>query len=208
MNDDDRTLGDDALRARLRAADPADALAPLPPTWLDHRMEQLMTDTTTTPAAPEAATPARPRIPRWMPLAGAAAAVAIAAAIVAPLALGGTQPSVEQLAAPEGGGLASGSCLALDSATIAAQDQAFAATVLEVGDGTVLLEVTDVFAGEVADRVEVTQVDAASSDFSGVPFEVGADYLVGALDGTVTGCGVSGADSPELRAFYDEAFGG
>jgi len=47
---DDESLDDDALRARLRAADPADALAPLPPTWLDHRMEQLMTETPTTPA--------------------------------------------------------------------------------------------------------------------------------------------------------------
>lgn len=206
MHDDD-SRGDDALRARLRAADPADALAPLPPTWLDHRMEQLMTDTSTA-TAPEAPTPVRSRIPRWMPVAGAAAAVAIAAAIIAPLALGGSQPTVEQLAAPEGGGLASGSCLALDAATIAAQDQAFAATVLEIDGDTVVLEVSETFAGDVADRVEVPQVDATSSDYSGVPFAVGGEFLVSALDGTVTGCGVTGADSPELRAFYDEAFGG
>lgn len=202
MSDDDREL-----RQQLGAADPARALAPLPATWLDHRMEQLMTDTSTA-TAPEAATPARSRIPRWMPVAGATAAVAIAAAIAAPLALGGTQPTVEQLAAPEGGGLASGSCLALDPATIAAQDQAFAATVLEVDGGTVVLEVTETFAGEVADRVEVPQVDATSSDYSGVPFAVGGDFLVGALDGTITGCGVTGEDSPELRAFYDAAFAG
>lgn len=206
MHDDD-SRGDDALRARLRAADPADALAPLPPTWLDHRMEQLMTDTTTATAR-EAPTPARSRIPRWMPVAGAAAAVAIAGAVVTSLTLGGTQPTVEQLAAPEGGGLASGSCLALDPATIAAQDQAFAATVLEIDGGTVVLEVTETFAGDVADRVEVPQVDATSSDYSGVPFTLGGEFLIGALDGTVTGCGVTGVDSPELRAFYDEAFGG
>lgn len=210
MHDDD--VDDDALRQQLRAADPARELAPLPATWLDHRMEQLMTDHSTTGSttatAPEATTPARSRIPRWMPVAGAAAAVATAAAIVAPLALGGTQPTVEQLAAPEGGGLASGSCLALDPATIAAQDQAFAATVLEIDGDTVLLEVTETFVGEVADRVEVPQVDATSSDYSGVPFAVGGDLLVGALDGTITGCGVTGEDSPELRAFYDEAFAG
>ena len=153
MHDDDRSLRD-----QLQRADPARDLAPLPPTWLDHRMEQLMTDTSTA-TAPEAATPARSRIPRWMPVAGAAAAVAIAAAIVAPLALGGSRPTVEQLAAPEGGGLASGSCLALDPATIAAQDQAFAATVLEVDGGTVVLEVTETFAGEVAERVEAYNCD-------------------------------------------------
>lgn len=202
MTDDDR-----ALRQQLRATDPARALAPLPPTWLDHRMEQLMTDTSTA-TAPEAATPSRSRIPRWMPVAGAAAAVAIAAAIVAPLALGGPQPTVEALDPATGGDLASGSCLALEPSTVAAQDQAFAATVLSVEGGTVLLEVTETFAGEVADRVEVAQVDATSSDFSGVPFEVGERYLVGALDGTITGCGVTGTDSAELRAVYDAAFGG
>ncbi|MDO8381520.1 MAG: hypothetical protein Q7T17_00845, partial [Microbacterium sp.] len=71
MSDDDREL-----HQQLGAADPARALAPLPSTWLDHRMEQLMTDQSTadstTATAPEAATPARPRIPRWMPVAGAA----------------------------------------------------------------------------------------------------------------------------------------
>ncbi len=211
MTDDDR-----ALRQQLRATDPARALAPLPPTWLDHRMEQIMTDPTVAPET-EAATTlatagddavARRRIPRWMPVAGAAAAVAIAAAIVAPLALGGSQPTVEALDPATGGDLASGSCLALEPATVAAQDQAFAATVLSVEGGTVLLEVTETFAGEVADRVEVTQVDAMSSDFSGVPFEVGERYLVGALDGTITGCGVTGTDSAELRAVYDAAFRG
>jgi len=67
---------------------------------------------------------------------------------------------------------------------VAAQDQAFAATVLQ------------------------TQVDAMSSDFSGVPFEVGQRYLVGAVNGTITSCGVTGADSGKLRAVYDAAFPG
>jgi len=67
--------------------------------------------------------------------------------------------------------------------------------------------VTERFAGEVADRVEVTQVDAIDSDFSSVPFELGGSYLVAAGHGTVRGCGLSGPDSPELRAIYDAAFG-
>lgn len=73
---------------------------------------------------------------------------------------------------------------------------------------TVLLEVTERFVGDVADRVEVTQVDGVSSDFSGVPFTVGQNYLVGAIDGTITGCGVTGADDADLRAVYDAAFPG
>ena len=202
MHDDDR-----ALRDQLRAADPARALPPASPTWLDHRMEQLMTDqflatTTVTPEAP------RGTFRRWRPVVGVAAGVFIAAAIVVPLVLGGSEPTVEALQPPVGGGLASGSCLVLEPATVAAQEQAFAATVLQIQGDTVLLEVTERFAGDVADRVEVAQVDAMTSDFSGVPFEVGQTYLVGAVEGTITGCGVTGADSAELRAVYDAAFPG
>ena len=202
MHDDDR-----ALRDQLRAADPTRALPPASPTWLDHRMEQLMTDqflatTTVTPEAP------RGTFRRWRPVVGVAAGVFIAAAIVVPLVLGGSEPTVEALQPPVGGGLASGSCLVLEPATVAAQEQAFAATVLQIQGDTVLLEVTERFAGDVADRVEVAQVDAMTSDFSGVPFEVGQSYLVGAVEGTITGCGVTGADSAELRTVYDAAFPG
>lgn len=199
--------GDRALRDQLRAADPARALPPASPTWLDHRMEQVMTDqSVTTPTV----TPEAPRhaFRRWMPVAGVAAGLVIAAAIVAPLVLGGPEPTVESLQPSMGGGLASGSCLVLEPATVAAQQQAFAATVLQIQGNTVLLEVTERFVGEVADRVEVAQIDAMTSDFSGVPFEVGQSYLVGAVDGTITGCGVTGADSAELRAVYDAAFPG
>ncbi|TFD85232.1 MULTISPECIES: hypothetical protein [Cryobacterium] len=202
MHDDDR-----ALREQLRGADPARALLPASPTWLDHRMEQIMTDQslTTTTVTPEGP---RRTFRRWMPVVGVAAGLAIAAAIVAPLVLGGAEPTVEALQPPMGGDLASGSCLALEPATVSAQEQAFAATVLQIRGGIAMLEVTERFAGDVADRVEVAQVDAMTSDFSGVPFEVGQSYLVGAVDGTMTGCGVTGADSAELRAVYDAAFPG
>ena len=141
-------------------------------------------------------------------MVGVAAGLAIAAAIVAPLVLGGPEPTVEALQPPMGEGLASGSCLALEPATVAAQQQAFAATVLQIQGDTVLLEVMERFAGDVADRVEVAQVDATTSDSSGVPFDGGQSYLVGAVDGTITSCGVTGADSTELRAVYDAAFPG
>lgn len=196
MHDDDRSL-----RERLRGADPARDLAPLPPTWLDHRMEQIMTDTTTP------AVPARTARRTWIPVAGVAAALAIGAAIAVPLMLGGTA-TVEPLALPEGGGLASGSCLPVSAETLQAQEQAFAARVLSVEGDLVTFEVTDRFAGEVADRVTVPQVDELTSDFSLVPFAVGDSYLVTATDGVVTGCGLSGADTAELRAVYDEAFAG
>ncbi|MFN4002408.1 hypothetical protein [Microcella sp.] len=198
MHDDDRSL-----REQLRGADPARDLAPLPPTWLDHRMEQIMTDTTTP------AVPARSARRTWIPIAGVAAALAIGAAIAVPLAIGGT-PTVEPLALPEGGGLASGSCLTVDAAGLLAQEQAFAARVLTVEGDIVTFEVTERFAGDVADRITVPQVDelTTSTDFSLEPFAAGDSYLVTATDGTISACGLSGPDTPELRALFVEAFGG
>lgn len=195
---------DGLLREQLRGADPARNLAALPPTWLDHRMEQIMTSTTPTP---EATAPERSARPPWIPIAGVAAALAIGAAIALPLALGGS-PTVEPLALPAGGGLASGSCLPVTSEGLLAQEQAFAARVIAVEGETVTFEVTERFAGDVADRVTVPQVDELTSDFSLSPFATGDAVLVVATDGTVTGCGLSGADTTELRAIYDVAFGG
>jgi len=202
MHNDDRVLRD-----QLRAGDPARALPPASPTWLDHRMEQIMTDQSPTSTTVTAEAPRR-TFRRWVPLVAVAAGVAVAAAIIVPIVLGGPKPSVEALKPPMGGGLASGSCLVLEPATVAAQEQAFAATVLQIRGDTVVLEVTERFAGDVADRVEVTQVDAMTSDFSGVPFEVGQSYLIGAVNGTITSCGVTGPDSARLRAVYDAAFPG
>ncbi len=204
MQDDDRHL-----REQLRSADPARDLAPLPPMWLDHRMEQIMSDTPSTPAnKPEAptTTPSTARRP-WIAIAVAAASVAAAAAIAVPLVLGGS-PTVEQLALPDGGGLASGSCLPVTAEGLLEQEQAFAARVIAVEGETVTLEVTERFAGEVADRVTMPQVDELTSDFSLQPLAVGDEYLVVAGDGEIRGCGLSGPDSAELRALYAEAFGG
>ena len=196
MDDDDRTL-----REQMRAADPAREIALLPETWLDHRMEHIMTETEISPAAP-----VRSIRRGWVPLVGIAAALTIGAAIAVPLTVGGT-PTTEQLAQPGGGGISSGSCLPVTAEGLLAQEQTFAARVISVDGDTVTLEVTERFAGEVADRVEVQQVDVISSDFSGVPFALGESYLVAAGDATIRGCGLSGTDSPELRAIYDAAFG-
>ncbi len=199
MHDDDRRL-----RERLGNADPARDLAPLPPTWLDHRMEQIMTDQT--PLTVTADVRRSPAMRVWVPIALAGTSAAAAVAIAVPLMLGGT-PTVEPLALPEGGGLASGSCLPVSPEGLLSQDQVFAARVLTVEGDLVTFEVTERFAGEVADRVTVPQVDELTSDFSLVPFATGDTVLVAATDGTVTGCGLSGADTAELRAVYDAAFG-
>ena len=201
MHDDDR-----AMRDQLRAVDSAGALPPVSPTWLDHRMEQIMTEqSSSTPTA--TLVPSRPRFRPWMALVGVAAALVTAAAITVPIVLGGTQQTVETLQ-PTQGGPAGVSCIQLTPETVALQDQAFAATVLRVDGTKAVLEVTERFAGDVADRVEVTQSTGGDPDLSSVPFELGKDYLVGASGGRVSGCGITGLDTPELRAIYVAAFPG
>lgn len=198
MHDDDHRL-----REQLRHIDPARELAPYPPTWLSHRMEQIMTDSTGTTDSTIAA-PARKRN-LWM-AAAAAAALAVGAAVVIPLGLAGA-PTTEVLALPSDGGTTIGSCLPVTPEGLSSQEKAFAANAIAVDGDTVTLEVTERFAGDVADRVEVTQLDAIDSDFSSVSFALGESYLVAAGDGMVRGCGLSGVDDPELRAVYDSAFG-
>lgn len=192
---------DHLLREQLHEIDPARDLTPVPRMWLDHRMEQIMTEPTAT-ATPSAPTRRTRRI--WIP-ATAAAALALAAAITVPLALRGT-PTTEVLALPGGGGISSGSCLPVTPEGLRDQEKAFAARVISVEGDTVTLEVTERFAGEVADRVQVEQDDAIDSDFSSVQFESGQSYLLAAGDGTIRGCGLSGADTAELRSIYDVAF--
>jgi uncharacterized protein GlcG (DUF336 family) len=125
---------------------------------------------------------------------------------VVPLALAGA-PTTEVLALPNDGGTTIGSCLPVTPEGLSSQEKAFAANAIAIDGDTVTLHVTERFAGDVADRVEVTQLDAIDSDFSSVSFAVGGSYLVAAGDGMVRGCGLSGADSPDLRAVYDAAFG-
>jgi len=205
MHDDDREL-----RALLRSADPARHHAPLDSHRIEQMLEHTMNDTASqsapTAATPAAASPAARGRRVWIPIAGVAAAAA-AAAIALPLALGGT-PSVMALEQPVGESLAAGSCLVISAESLLAEELAFAGRVLSVDGGRVVLEVTERFAGEVADRVEVPQVVAGSDDGSGVPFEADGTYLVAATDGTIAGCGLSGVDDADLRAVYDEAFAG
>lgn len=201
---------DDTMREQFRAADPARHYAPLDSYRLEKMMDTAMTDTATTrdsaisPREPSRAAATARRW--WMPATGLTG-VAAAAAIAVPLAIGGSA-SVMALDQPDPVALAAGSCLEVSAESLLAQEQAFAARVLEVDGETVLLEVTERFAGDVADRVEVPQVNATDGDFSGIPFNTDASYLVSATDGTIAGCGLSGIDDAGLRAVYDEAFRG
>ncbi|GHE09438.1 hypothetical protein [Klenkia taihuensis] len=188
-------MTDDELHARLRAADPLPDLPPLAP----ERLDQLLEDTVTGTEAPTT------RRPRTLLLAAAAAAAVVVVGGGA-LALTGRDGGTTTLAlAPPD---VSASCAALTPELLAGSDVAFAGRVTAVSGDTVVLETTQRFTGEVGDTVEVTQGDGSVVDGAALTFEPGQVYLLTADDGTIGSCSGSGPDSPELRALFDQAFGG
>lgn len=195
MNDIDH----DHLRRSLRRADPA---ASLPPLSTD-RFERLLKDTTMTDTATPTATPttsgSRTRL-AFAAVGGLAAAGIAAFAIV--ISIPASAPTVLE-AAP--GGVAM-KCAAVTVDSFADVDLAFEAQVASIDGGTVMLHVTDRFAGEVADTVVTTQGDGQISDGGPLVYEAGATYLIASVDGRVLSCGQSGVENPELRSIYDAAF--
>ncbi|SDC01025.1 hypothetical protein [Nocardioides lianchengensis] len=213
---------DDELRARLRAADPAASLGPADPERVARLLEDTMSHDTET-QVPERRTGTRGRNPlTWLV---AAAAVLVIGGVgvftltgspdddsAPPVAENGTgssdgpEPVVISLRAPTG---ASGRCMVPNAEVLAQQQVAFAGTVDEISDGTVVLTPTTTYAGDEADRVEVVQPSEEMTQLIGaVDFQVGETYLVSATDGQVTVCGFSGPATPELEQLYTDAFGG
>jgi len=186
---------EDELMARLRAADPLPDLPPLTP----ERLDQLLEDTVTSTAAPT-------RRPRALLLAAAAAAGVVVVGGGA-LYLTGQDGGTTTLALAPGGGPAA-ICAALTPDGLAGNDVAFAGRVTSIAGGVVTLQTTQRFAGDVGDVVEVNQGEGGVVDGAPIVFEEGQSYLLTADGGTIGSCSGSGPDTPELRALFDEAFGG
>lgn len=205
--------GDDDLRRRLHDGDPARAAGPLDPHQsrtaheiLERAMATADLHDATTPLPDRAPRPGRRRL-----LAvgvAAAAVVAVGAGLALSGVLGGDDAPAESstLALTAAPGDALGSCAMFSVDTLAAQPVALAGTVTAVSGEVATLDVSRWYAGGDADLVTVTSTQGAALD--GVDLAVGADYLLTATDGVVSGCGYSGPASPELAASFDEAFGG
>jgi hypothetical protein len=99
-------------------------------------------------------------------------------------------------------------CLEITPDVVAASDIAFRAEVTGIEGGVVSLRVTERFAGEVGDIVQVDQGDDEPIDGAPLVFVDGATYLVSTEGTTIGSCGESGIVSPELEAIYDAAFPG
>lgn len=213
---------DDALRARLRAADPAASLGPADPDGVARLLEDTMSHDIDT-QVPERQTGTRGRNPlTWLV---AAAAVLVIAGVgvftltgtdddttAPPIADdngsgdGGGEPVVISLRAPAA---STGRCMMPSAEVLSQQQVAFEGTVEKIDEGTVVLTPTEFYAGDEADRVEVdAPAEQLTNLIGAVEFEVGGTYLVSATDGQVTVCGFSGPATPELEQLYADAFGG
>jgi hypothetical protein len=215
--------GDQTLRRRLRDVDPARPGGPMSsqqsPSAQDLRERAMRIadrhdSTTTDPARTAAAHDDPGRAPRrpWL-VAGAAAAVA-AVAVGGGLALSGalgsqdTPAPASTLALTAAPSDVAGSCLAFDVGVLAGMPTALAGTVTAVEDGTASVEVERWYRGGDADVVTVSAGEERVA-LDGLELVAGEEYLITASqDGTVNGCGFSGPATPELRAAFDQAFGG
>jgi hypothetical protein len=150
--------------------------------------------------------------PAWY-LIGAAAVAAVAFG-AASLLGSGSDPNV--IASPDQDALelslgepdAMASCLAPSAEFLRDMPLAFAGTATSVEGEYVSLTVDEWFVGGDAATVRLLAPSGFEALIGGITFEEGSSYLVSANDGTVNYCGFSGESTPELRAMYDEAFGG
>lgn len=222
-------MTDDALSARLRAADPAASLPPADP----HRVARLLEDTmaeradtgTDTGSGPVVTESRSDGIRRRGPLTWAVAAVAvllIAGGAVFALLTRGADPGDTPVAGPAGeptttsttteltapGARSAARCRPPDATTLGRQQLAVDATATEVSERRVMLVPERFYAGARSDLVVVRAAPAGLSELVGaVRFREGERYLVSATDGEVSVCGLSGPWSRRLADLYAEAFG-
>ena len=194
---------DEHLAHRLRRLDPARGVAPLP----EHQIEEIIMNSTTrapseaTQPAPPTTQQARRRRGIVAGLAAAAAAAAIVTAVMVAQPRGGETVA---LSLPDPG--VSTACAPLAAEFIADTHFAIEGRVTGIQGSTVTVEVLHQYKGEPADTVTVPQ---GTDDLTSLPtqrFDVGGTYLISAVDGVVTTCGMTGPSTPELKSLYEEAF--
>ncbi|MCX6395009.1 MAG: hypothetical protein NTV23_00810 [Propionibacteriales bacterium] len=201
---------DDALRRRLRTGDPATALPPLDPNRVAALLEETMSETPNHSPKPGRS--------RWLLVGGVAAAAAVLGVVALGLGDNDESPSgggssTEPLALPtpsttelEAGPAVAAKCLAPTAEAAARQTVAFEGIVTEIKDGTVTLAPTHFYAGEETALVKVAAPDQGMSEAPDA-FVVGGEYIVGAKDGRVAICGLTGPADADLRGLYEAAFG-
>ena len=191
-------MTDDELRDRLHRADPARHQTPAD-SWLDDLVEATMSSPETTAKR------------RWLPLAAAAAVLAVVGGGVSVALSGGDEdsvtakPAVVTMKLPAGDTMSS--CIQFSVDVLRDMDQAFSATASEVEDNRVRLDVDHWYKGGDANQVVLETPDATAVALIGsVEYEQGGRYLITATAGTVNSCGFSAPWSQEMADAFDEAF--
>lgn len=208
---------EDDLRERLRRTDPLAGRDPrLDPTSLEVLMSEI-TRAHLDPATQELGiTPPPDRRRRWLlPLAGAAAAVAVAAVALSGV-LGDDSAPRPPVAQRPGLALtvpvtdpATSMCMVLSPELLAPAQYAFDGTVTALDGSTATLTPSRWYAGERPGTVTVAVPPDVDTALVGAPrFELGKRYLVSGSDGQVGVCGATDAYSPALEQVYRAAFPG
>jgi hypothetical protein len=191
----------DDTRRLIGRVDPAASLAPVS----DVRLTRLTEDAMSTETTPRPVVRTRPGLRTWAIAGAGTLAAAAAAAVVLPSLL--APPSVTTLQLSDADPLTT-MCIQITPDVVAAADIAFRGEVTSIHDGIVSIHVTERFAGDVGDIVQVAQGEAIPIDGAPLVFVDGETYLVATQGTTIGNCGESGIVSPELEAIYDAAFPG
>lgn len=200
MNDD--------LRNRINRLDPMHSGIPTePPTTPSsiRRMERVMS-TTTQQAPTRVPAPSK----RWVPALATLVVVAVAVgAFIFSEAGEDSQPVAGpplQLSLSEDNAMAM--CIMFDVAILRDAQIAFEGTVTSVSGAQGTLSVDHWYKGGDASEVVLTGGSEDMVSLIGAfPLEVGNSYLITATGDNVNFCGYSGPATPELRGYFDEAFG-
>jgi hypothetical protein len=99
-------------------------------------------------------------------------------------------------------------CIMFSVEELAKAQVAFEGTVAAVEGDSVTLTVDEWFKGGDAGQVVLNAPQGMEALIDGFPFEVGVQYLITAYDGNVNYCGFSAPSTPEMRAAFEQAFGG
>lgn len=117
-----------------------------------------------------------------------------------------TEPAAVEL---EVGAAPAGRCMVPSVQSLQAQELAFEGTVTALAGGTATFAVEDWFKGGGGETVTVSAPNERMQELLiAVDFEVGETYLVSALDGQVSLCGLSAEKDERLAALYAEAYRG
>jgi hypothetical protein len=206
-------VNEEELRNRLGRIDPVSddvAVESMTTPSSRARLEQIMN----TPVSPTTEQPSTsPAKTRWL-VAAAAALVLVVVAGFAVANSGDDDDSNDVAAGPPlelslGADDAMASCMVPEPSILADMSPAFSGTATTIEGETVTLTVDRWYAGgDDATTVALQAQPGMEALIAGFSFEVGEQYFITASNGTVNFCGYSGPASPEMVAFFAEAFPG